>query len=144
MLVCVCVRYAKIGCLNSVKWGKKLRLAIFTLFMDLNKFEYHKCLVRNMCISLIKLQGVCKWSVSRDCQSHRFTIVSSFTLGSLQHLWCAYIRFDVGFCRLRCRSVICSHHPNLQSYEFLIQWRVIFLLRKPRNMAGLYIVWNKF
>ena len=117
---------------------KNRRLAIFILLMDLNKFEYHKCSLQSLCISLINLQGICKWSVSRDCHLNQVTIVSGFTLCSMMHLWCAYIRFDVGICRFRCRSVISSHHPNWQSYQFLLQWRVIFVLETANDEIGLY------
>ena len=105
--------------------------------MDLNKLEYHKCLLQSICLSLIDLQGICKWSVSKDLHFHQSTIASRFTLCSMKHLWCTYIRFDVSICSFRCRSVISLHHPNLQSYELLIQWRVIFLLETANDEIGL-------
>ena len=92
---------------------KNRRFAIFPLLMDLNKLEYHKCLLHSMCILLINLQCICKWSVSRDYRFHCSTIDSSFISCSMKLPWCAYIRFDVGVCELRRRSVIPSHHPNL-------------------------------
>ena len=88
--------------------------------MDLNKLEHHQWFLQSMCIIFVNLQGICHWSVSRDCLFPQSKSHSMFTSFSMKLHWCAYIRLDVGVCRFRCRCVIPLHQPKI--YKAIHLW----------------------